>query len=118
MSKLCSYCQEVISGRADKKFCSDACRNAFNNKLNSDETNYVRNVNNTLRKNRRILQDLLPEGIARCSRAALVEKGFSFSYYTSSYTTRKGDTYFYCYEYGYLDLENDYFCLVKKKHLS
>ncbi len=116
MVKHCTECGERLSGRADKKFCSDLCRNAYNNRLNSNETNYVRNVNNALRKNRRILQELLPaEEIAKCSRSRLLELGFDFSFFTSTFTNRKGETYYYCYEFGYLRLENDYFCLVRKK---
>jgi hypothetical protein len=34
-----------------QKFCSDVCRNAYNNKINKDSTNFMRNVNNKLRKN-------------------------------------------------------------------
>jgi hypothetical protein len=39
-----------IVGREDKKFCSDGCRNAYNNKINKDSNNYMRNTNNKLRK--------------------------------------------------------------------
>jgi len=38
--------------------------------------------------------------------------GFSFEYFTNTYTTKADKTYFFCYEYGYLDLGNDYFALV------
>ena len=44
-------------GRIDKKFCSDACRNAYNNKQNKDQTNLMRNINNKLRKNFKILSE-------------------------------------------------------------
>ena len=115
MSKECPECGEKIKGRADKKFCSDMCRNAFNNKLNSDSNNFVRNVNNVLRKNRRILEDLLPKDTANVSRSKLLEKGFDFKFITHTYITKKGDTYHFCYEYGYLPLENDWFLLVKRK---
>ena len=36
MNSTCPECGDKLKGRADKKFCSDACRNAYNNKLNSD----------------------------------------------------------------------------------
>ena len=62
MSKTCLECNEKIVGREDKKFCSDACRNAYNNKINKDSTNYMRNVNNKLLKNYRILLDLNIDG--------------------------------------------------------
>ena len=115
LRKTCLECGDKIIGRADKKFCSDACRISYNNKLNSDETNYVRNVNNILRKNRRILLALNPEGKSRVSRDKLKTKGFDFGYYTSTYTTKEGAQYFYCYEQGYLPIEKDFFLLVVKK---
>lgn len=62
MTKNCLDCGDKLVGREDKKFCSDSCRNAFNNKINKDSTNYMRNINNKLRKNYRILSDLNPEG--------------------------------------------------------
>lgn len=54
--KTCLACDKPLKGRLDKKFCDDYCRNNYNNRLNSDQSNYVRNVNNILRKNRRILE--------------------------------------------------------------
>ena len=50
MNKLCPECGDKIIGRADKKFCCDACRNSHNNALNKDSKNLVRNINNRLRK--------------------------------------------------------------------
>ena len=115
MKKECLECEEPIKGRVDKKFCSDLCRNAYNNKLNSNITNYVRNVNNILRKNRRILEELIPEETAKTTKTKLLQKGFSFQYYTNIYTTKKGVSYYFCYEYGYLPIENDFYFLVKRK---
>jgi hypothetical protein len=115
MNNKCLECSETLKGRADKKFCSDTCRNSFNNKLNSNTTNYMRNVNNILRKNRRILFDSIPEETAKMSKSKLMEKGFDFNYITNSYTTKKGTIYYFCYEYGYLPIENDYYFLVKRK---
>lgn len=94
------------------------CRNAFNNKQNSDITNYVRNVNNILKKNRRILEGLIPDQTAKAPKAKLLQKGFNFEYYTNTYTTKKGDTYYYCYEYGYLPIKGDYYFLVKKREYA
>lgn len=102
MAKYCIDCGESLNGRADKKFCTDICRNNFNNKLNSDVNNYVRNINNVLRKNRRILSELCPAEKATVNMDKLKEKGFLFSYYTHPYRTRKGDLYMFVYEYGYI----------------
>lgn len=114
--KLCQECGEKILGRVDKKFCSDQCRISFNNKLNSDGTNYVRNVNNALRKNRRILTELNPSGkTTSVSREKLLEKGFDFKYFTSTFTTKEGKLYKYCYEQGYLEGDKGYYLLVVKR---
>jgi hypothetical protein len=114
MEKECLECSETFKGRVDKKFCSDLCRNSYNNKINSATTAYVRDVNSILRKNRKILEEFIPEQTAKASKAKLLQKGFNFGYYTSIYTNQKG-TYFFCYEYGYLPLEQGYYLLVKRK---
>lgn len=114
MQKNCPECGEKIVGRTDKKFCSDYCRNAHNNKINKDNTNLVRNINNQLRKNFRILEELNPTDKTRASKAKLQAKGFSFEYFTSIYTTKSGTVYYFVYDQGYLPLEGDYYALVKR----
>jgi predicted nucleic acid-binding Zn ribbon protein len=116
-AKRCTACGKPIRGRSDKKFCDDYCRNTYNNSVNSDTTALMRNINNTLRRNRRILFDLLPTGeeMVKFPRAKLNELGFNFRHFTHLYTTRKGGVYHYCYEYGYLHLEGDWILIVKKK---
>ena len=116
-TKKCIECDEPIKGRADKKFCSDLCRNSYNNRQNSDTTNHVRNVNNILRRNRRIISELIPDGEekAKAHRSKLADKGYNFSFYTNTYTTQKGTVYYFCYEYGYLPIGNDFFFLVLRK---
>jgi hypothetical protein len=113
--KKCLECGDPIKGRVDKKFCSDQCRNTYNNRQNSDEVNYVRNINFILRKNRRILALLNPNGKARVSKQQLTDKGFNFSYFTNIYITKTGNQYIFCYDYGYIHTENDYYTLVEKK---
>ncbi len=114
MKKLCLECNDSFVGREDKKFCSDACRNAFNNKINKDSNNYMRNVNNKLRKNYRILEELNTEGKTKISRLKLSSKGFDFQYFTNILNTKAGSTYYFLYDQGYLYIENDYLMLVKK----
>lgn len=115
MEKQCLECGDKIVGRVDKKFCSDGCRNAYNNRVNKDSKNLIRNTNNRLRKNYRILESLNSEQKTKTSRAKLVEAGFDFNYFTSIYTTKAGAIYYFVYDQGYLALENDYFVLVKRE---
>lgn len=116
--RSCLECGEPFRGRIDKKFCSDTCRIAFNNRLNSDDTSYVRNINNILRKNRRILMSMNPTGKNKVSYQKLKARGFDFNHFTSTYKTREGSQYFYCYEHGYLPIEEDRFLLVVKKEFQ
>ena len=44
MEKVCLECGDKLVGRSDKKFCSDYCRNAHNNTINTDSKNLIRNI--------------------------------------------------------------------------
>ena len=114
-AQCCNYCGKEVVGRAGKKFCDDTCRYSFNNQLNSPATNYIRNINNALGRNRRILESLLPEGETsiKVIREQLMIEGFNLRHQTHILNTKTGNTYFYCYEYGYLPLENDLYLIVK-----
>jgi predicted nucleic acid-binding Zn ribbon protein len=116
MSKVCLECGEKIVGREDKKFCSDGCRNAYNNKINKDSTNYMRNINNKLRKNYRILSNLNAEGKSKTTKTKLLSKGFDFDFFTNILNTGTGNTYYFVYDQGYRFLDNDFYMLVKKEH--
>jgi len=111
----CLECGFEIIGRSDKKFCSDQCRNTYNNRLKQDSNNYVRNVNGILRKNRRILEEFNPAGKAKVHFSKLKDKGFNFDYHTNVYRTKAGKVYYFCYEYGYLPIEENYYTLVIKQ---
>jgi hypothetical protein len=91
-------------------------RAAYNNDLRSVSNNYIRNVNNSLGKNRRILESFLPGGeqMAKANREKLLQFGFQFKYLTHTYANQKGNVYHFCYEYGYLPLENNWFLIVKR----
>lgn len=114
MEKSCPECGEKLRGRTDKKFCSDYCRNTHHNKLNKETSNLIRNTNNLLRRNHRILEDLNPNNKVSVPRNKLLAKGFNFEYFTSIYTTKSGNRYYFVYDQGYLKLENDFYTLVKR----
>jgi predicted nucleic acid-binding Zn ribbon protein len=114
MSKTCLECGEIIVGREDKKFCSDGCRNAYNNKINKDSTNYMRNINNKLRKNYRILSELNVDGKSKTTKTKLLSKGFDFDFMTNVLHTKSGNTYHFVYDQGYMLLDIDFYMLVKK----
>lgn len=114
--RLCLYCSKNVIGRSDKRFCNEYCRNNYNNMRNSAENNLVRNINNILRKNRRILKELLnSEDTVTSARERLVLDGFNFKYYTHTYVNQKQQTYYFVYEYGYLPLSEDKVLIVIRK---
>lgn len=113
--KTCLECGAALLGRIDKKYCSDHCRNTYNNRLNKDSKNLVRNINNKLRKNYRILNSFpLKDGKTTTTKMQLLDKGFNFEYLTNLYTTKKGSTYYFVYDLGYLPLDNGYYMIVKR----
>jgi len=114
MNKTCPECNEPIVGRIDKKFCSDQCRNSYNNRENRKMTNYIRNVNTKLQKNRRVLDDFVPDEKATVHKEMLLKKGFDFNFFTNIYTTKTGKVYYFCYEMGYLPIENDFYAIVRR----
>ena len=115
MKRKCPECGTEFFGRRDKKFCSDQCRNSFNNQKSRDSTNFIRNVNRTLRKNRHILSALNPRGKTKTTKTKLMEEGFNFRYYTNTYITKTGKTYHFCYDQGYIELDNEYIALVVRQ---
>lgn len=112
--RKCLECSEVLQGRKDQKFCSDYCRNAYNNRLNEDCNAVVRRINRILRKNRRILADSLEKNQKIQPLNSLIEQGFNVHYHTGFYQTKKGDVYVFCYDLGYLKQSNNR-CIVVEK---
>ena len=75
----------------------------------------MRRINNTLRKNRRILAKLNKSGKTKLPKSKLVDEGFNFQYFTNTYTTKGGKVYHFCYDQGYINLENEYYMLVERQ---
>lgn len=113
--RKCLDCGKVLHGRQDKKFCNDYCRNNYYNRQNREQNALIRKVNAVLRKNRQILKALNPTGKGKVSREELLVKGFDFHYFTNIYVTRRGSTYYFCYDQGYLPLEDGKYALVEKQ---
>ncbi|MGD1848772.1 MAG: hypothetical protein ACFB10_25555 [Salibacteraceae bacterium] len=113
--RKCLECKGVLFGRIDKKFCSDQCRNAYNNQLKREANNTVRTINNRLRKNRNILFGLNPSGTSRVHKDRLTTRGFHFKFFTHTHITKAGKTYYFCYDQGYVEIGNDFYALVVKE---
>ncbi|WP_316797905.1 hypothetical protein [Pedobacter frigidisoli] len=115
MERSCLDCGGLVRGRSDKKFCDDACRNNYNNRLHAEHDLMVKRINQILRRNRAILISMVPNGKSKIAKSKLMKAGFDFDYHTHYLHTQNGKTYFFCYEFGYLDLANDELLLIKRE---
>ena len=115
MDRLCLDCDALLRGRTDKKFCDDQCRSNYNNKLKVQDFGLIKKINQILAHNRKILKEENPNGKVKVKRDKLTKRGFDFDYHTHYYSTNTGNTYIFCYEFGYLPLENEELLLVKKE---
>lgn len=114
MERICIDCHKPVKGRADKKFCDDLCRNNYNNRLKAGEDRFMTETNQILKKNRNILKAKAQAGHSTLRKEELVFKGFNFNFHTCCYQTCDGHTYFFCYDFGYVFLENDEVLLVRQ----
>lgn len=101
--------------KSRKGFCSDYCRNMYNNRQNKDSTNLIRNINNRLRKNHRILSELNVGLNTKVELKVLKKKGFYFEFFTSFLDAKTGNKYYFVYDQGFSQLSDDVFLLVKKE---
>lgn len=117
----CSECGIALAGRKDKKFCSDHCRNYYNNRL-KQKTPYMKHVEGVLRRNRNILRELLREreGLfhRRVNRKDMSERGFDFDFFTNVVCTGKLEYVFFCYEYGFAEQGDDLYLITRRSRQS
>jgi hypothetical protein len=60
------------------------------------------------------MEELNPEVKSSDNKAMLSKIGFDFSFSTNLYKTKTGTVYYFCYDQGYLPLDNDYYMLVSR----
>lgn len=115
-TKKCHECAAPIQGRSDKKFCDDYCRNAYHNRYYAEELAFVKHVQHILKKNRKILENLIvrENNKIRISRNKLAELGFNFRFHTHIQQNNAGKLYFFCYEYGYQAVDQQALVVVKR----
>ncbi len=105
----CLYCEKQLSGRTDKKYCDLHCKSAYQyKKTKENPERFYNKVDNQLRLNRRILKEYNKGGkvTVRCER--LLNLGFNPNFFTHFWRNKKGDVYWFVFEYGFLKrIEND-----------
>jgi len=99
-TKVCLQCGKKLSGRIDKKFCDAYCRNTYNNQNKATEEFYIQSVNSSIRKNRRILKTLSPEGKATVRKEVLDSMSYDYRFFSGIYKTKNG-LYYLVYDYAF-----------------
>ncbi len=108
----CRECMKPLKGRSDKKFCDDYCRSNYNNRINVEKLPFIKKINQVLKKNRKVLQQLSNSGTIKVKRIDLITSGFDFSYFTHMEKKRK-HTYTFCYDHGYAMIDSENFLVIK-----
>lgn len=112
--KKCLNCEEVVIGRADKKFCGVECKTDYHNGRFRDSNNFMRKVNRTLKTNRIILRRLYERGRTRVRHDMLVDLGYQFTYFTHVCSGPAGRQYNFCYEQGIQMMDNGHYRIVSR----
>ena len=81
----CPQCGKPLeSGRTDKRFCSQACKNRWHNRQRlPSHDNEIKRVLRVLNRNRDVLDRLLKLGLHSVDRPTLIHLGFNMNFFTS-----------------------------------
>lgn len=103
--KLCLACNEPITGRIDKIYCSDYCKSNYHYQKSKqkDPSNFVK-IDKQLKVNRRLLQHFNQAGKSTIRKEKLLQAGFDPKFYTHTWTNQRNQTYRFCYDIGFLEL--------------
>lgn len=103
--KTCIVCGAEVVGRSDKKYCSLQCKSAdqYNRRLAEDK--FYLEVDKQLKTNRKILKKYNQSGYSTVRKEVLLNEGFVPKYFTHYWKNNKDQVYLFCYEYGFLEIE-------------
>jgi hypothetical protein len=119
MTEIITHCLQcgkpLRSGRSDKKFCNEGCRNLYHNMEKMGENEEIKKINQALKDNRRILKKILGNKTAETiTHEQLLKEGFELDYHTHFVITiHQKNEYTFCYNYGYRRLEDVKYKVIK-----
>lgn len=102
--KACPVCGGEVIGRSDKKFCSAKCKSAAQHEARQQNESFFLEVDRQLKVNRKLLKKYNLTGYTTLRRQVLLEEGFNPRYFTHYWKNTKGQVYFFCYDYGYMNI--------------
>ncbi|WP_126971243.1 hypothetical protein [Gynurincola endophyticus] len=98
--KNCLFCQNKLVGRSDKKFCTEFCRNQFNNHRLTADNQLLKSINIILKRNRNILKHILASDTSprTVHLNELLQNGFNVHFFTHALIS---ENTFFCYDFGF-----------------
>ena len=111
--RFCLTCNSELKGRTDKKFCNPQCKSAYHYEKTREENNFFFEVDQQLKKNRKLLKNFNKAGKATIRSQTLINQGFDPNFFTHYWKNAKGDVYLFVYEYGFLSRSEN----GKKKYI-
>jgi hypothetical protein len=114
----CKICNKTIVGRSDKKFCSAGCKNYYHTKLRSVTELAVKQIDIILHRNRSILLEIMGKKNLqmKIQRLELDRRKFNFKYHTHFQVNSQGKTYFFVYDFAWMEFSDDEILIIRKKN--
>jgi hypothetical protein len=112
MDRICLDCGSSLTGRKDRKFCSDSCRINYHNNKTQEVSPLIRKINILLKKNRSVLERLYNDGIREISMDQLQMNGYQPGWSTYTSTDFAEPKILFCYEFGLIVLGSNQYKIV------
>ena len=111
----CRLCKNTLSGRADKVFCSVACKSEYHIKLNKVTHAASSKIDTILHRNRSILLELVGKNVTqkKVHKDLLDAKKFNWTYITHYHINSNNKTVHYIYDFSYI-VFSDQEVLIKR----
>ena len=93
IKRCCAFCGKELTGRSDKKFCDDMCRNNHAYQHARVENEVINKINKSLLYNRNILRSITKRGRKIVKRQALRDLDFNFDVITGVHAAYKNQEY-------------------------
>ena len=115
-ANFCLICGDPVIGRRDKVFCTIDCKNKYHATRKSEIQPFSQPVDKILHRNWVILSEYYE--LARkkkffISKAELNKAGFHSKYFTTIHTNARGKTYYYVYNFGWMEFSEKEMMIVR-----
>ena len=114
--KACPACDAEFTGRKNQRFCSTACRIRYNNSKIRDAREHISDINKLLYRNRTVLRELHERFDNRSiDKDVLNHSDYNKRYYTHHSYNQNNELYTWCYDYGWIIVDEQHIQVVKSK---